>query len=202
MSVFAVHHGRDAPVAVHAGFAGLVLARTGGAVPGGERAVVTDIHRQVGVAPLTHGLCRVRVEVHLAVVVGHMDTLAVKTRAEQVPVIGIHLDELSECAVLQVLVIERAPAVTVVERDLHAGKGNLIVLGVLHNVRVVLDPKVPQALGYANGGCAVAAVPIQLRETRPIQADQVRWHHHLHPALGERIDVDEHRMVALEIRIV
>ena len=186
----------------HAGFAGLVLARAGGAVPGGERAVVADIHRQVGVAPLAHGLGRVRVQIHLAVVIGHMDALAVEARAEQIPVIGVHLDELGERAVHQVLVIERAPAVTVAERDLHAGKGNLIVLGVLHNVRVVLDPKVPQALGYANGGCAVAAVPIQLRETRPIQADQVRWHHHLHPALGERIDVDEHRMVALEIRIV
>lgn len=78
MSVFAVHHGRDAPVAVHAGFAGLVLARTGGAVPGGERAVVTDIHRQIGIAPLAHGLGRVRVQVHLAVVIGHVDTLAVE----------------------------------------------------------------------------------------------------------------------------
>ena len=89
-----------------------------------------------------------------------------------------------------------------IERDLHAGKGNLLVFGVLHDVGIVLDPKVLQALGYTDGGCAVAAVPIQLRETRPIQADHARRHHHLHPALGERVAIDENCMVTLEVRIV
>ena len=62
----------------HAGFAGLVLARAGGAVPRGERTVVADVHRQVGVAPLAHGLGRVRVEMHFAIIVGHMDALTVE----------------------------------------------------------------------------------------------------------------------------
>ena len=62
----------------HAGFAGLVLTRAGRTVPGGERAAVLDIHRQIGIAPLAHGLGRVRVQVHLAVVIGHVDTLAVE----------------------------------------------------------------------------------------------------------------------------
>ena len=187
----------------HAGFAGLVLARAGGAVPRGERAVVADINRQVSVAPLAHGRGGVRVEIDLAVVISHMDALAVEARTEQVPFVGIHLDELGERAVLPHLaVIERAFAVPVVERDLHAGKGNLIVFVVLHDVGVALDPKVLQAIGDADGGGAVAAFPVPFGKARPVQPDQARRHHHLHPAPGERVGVDEHRMIALEIRVV
>ena len=89
-----------------------------------------------------------------------------------------------------------------VERDLHAGKGDLFVLDVLHDAGVALDPKALHALDNADGGLAVAAFPVPLRNARPVQPDQARRNHHLHPTLGERVGVDKHRMVAAEVHIV
>ena len=138
-------------------------------------------------------------EMRIAVVVGQLHGSAVHSgRIEGIAVGGARLEVLSELALYKRLVIPDRYRMGIYELDVHALERDGLPRLVGHVVRVVRDLDLLEHLAHGDGQAAVAALPDLLGTSVAILGDHLSGDHDGHVALGERVGIDKHHVVASE----
>ena len=138
----------------------------------------------------------------VAIVVGHAHGSAVVGSPEGRPVIGAEREELTERIIArEVGVVESVLRTIIVELDLHATKGNYVPFLVYKPVWIAYNTD-RQILRSIVGQVVITCFPITFDFAILIQIERTCRNENFYKAIRERLRIDKHRMVALEVHEV
>ena len=143
----------------------------------------------------------------IAVVIHELDGLSVHRLVKDVTVAGGRRKVLAELFLYERLIVPNRYRMRVIELDAHTLERNGVPRLIGHVGRIVRDFNVLEHFAHRDGQAAIAPLPNSFGLSLAVLRNHLCWDHNRHVVFGERIGIDEHRMVAskkhgLEIGVV